>query len=60
MNAVKKSLEESRFDLVKRLIADGGMQDYTFLDDDVYLYKTTMRGAGDAVKKLIAAVCRGE
>ena len=34
--------------------------DYTFLDDDVYLYKTTARGGADAVKKLINAVCEGE
>ena len=60
LGAIRKALEANRFALVKRLIDDGGRMDYTFLDDDVYLYKTTARGGADAVKKLINAVCEGE
>ena len=60
LGAIRKALEANRFALVKRLIDDGGRMDYTFLDDDVYLYKTTMRGAADAVRRLVHAVCEGE
>lgn len=60
LSVVKKTLEENRFALVKRLVSDGGRLDYTFCDDDVYLYKTKLRSTGDAVKKLVAAVCEGE
>ena len=60
LSVIKKALEENRFGLVKRLVDDGGRMDYTFLDDDVYLYKTKMRNAKDAVRKLVSAVCEGD
>lgn len=60
LSTIRKALEENRFDLVKRLINDGGRIDYTFLDDDVYLYKTKMRNAKDAVRKLVSSVCEGD
>ena len=60
LGAIRKALEANRFALVKRLVSDGGRLDYTFCDDDVYLYKTKLRSTGDAVKKLVSAVCEGE
>ena len=60
LSVIKKALEENRFGLVKRLVDDGGRMDYTFLDDDVYLYKTKMRNVKDAVRKLVSAVCEGD
>lgn len=59
-NQIADVLRADRYELVRRLVSDAGRQDYTFFDDDVYYYKAKFRGAGDAVKKLITAVCGGE
>ncbi len=57
---VRKGLEKDDFFLVKRLCNDCGEIDFTFYDDDLYLYKTALNSPVQTVENLVNSVCEEE